>query len=96
MRLTLRQLDCACVPTQCCDPQLVTVEVVQMDTLLIAALSKRQNDYSRAGISEHSRVHKFNGPSHVEYVPSDEQPSQGCLLRRKKPAIPSSVRDDGQ
>jgi hypothetical protein len=41
-------------------------------------------------------VHNFDGPSHVEYVPSDEQPSQGCVLRRKKPAVPSSVRDDGQ
>jgi hypothetical protein len=46
--------------------------------------------------NEPSRVHKFHGPSHVEYIPSDEQPSQGRLLCCQKPAVPSSVRDDSQ
>jgi hypothetical protein len=57
---------------------------------------KRQNDTVGIVISEPSRVHKFDGPRHVECVQSDEQPSQGSLLRRQKPAVPSPVRDDGQ
>jgi hypothetical protein len=70
--------------------------MAQMDTLVLATQSKRQNDYVRIGISEPSRVHKFNGPSCVEYIPSDEQPSQGRLLCCQKSAVPSSIRDDSQ
>lgn len=67
-----------------------------MGTLVLATQSKWQNGYVRTAISEHSRVHKFDGPSLVEYISSDEQPSQGRLLCCQKPAVPSSDRDDSQ